>query len=152
MSYQPLSVSPGDEPFAYEELMMLMPKNWNWDDDKTSWPVFWLRHLAQYAHREAKYFRYGDTFANGPECASLAPGVEACAWLFLPPILLGKSARELRVDERHVGRLVAIVPIYRDELRHVVERNGLRDLLKRFEREGITELYDPRRASVLRSD
>lgn len=150
MSYDPLRVKPGDEAFRYQELMMLMPKSWRWDDKKASWPVFWLRHLAKYAHQEKTYFTYGHSFGNGPECAPLAPGVEACSWLFLPPIQLEESARDLPVDGKHVGRLIAIVPIYRDEYRHIIERDGLNDVLDGFEREGVSELYDPKRRSVLR--
>jgi hypothetical protein len=150
MSHAPLSVRRGDEPFRHQELMMLMPKSWRRDYKKNRWPLFWLRHLAQYAHLEKTYFAYGHSFGNGPECAPLAPGVAACAWLFLPPIRLDERARELRVDEKHVGRLVAIVPIYRDEHRHIVEQNGLGDVLDGFERDGVSELFDPKRKSALK--
>ncbi len=150
MSYRPLMVQPGDEPFKYQELMMLMPKSWHWGDEKVSWPIFWLRYLAQYAHRENTYFAYGHSFGNGPDCAPLAASVETCAWLFLPPIQFEESARELRIDEQHVGRLVAIVPIYHDEYRHIVDRDGLRDVLDGFEEAGVSELYDPERRSVLK--
>jgi hypothetical protein len=154
VSYEPLSVKPGDEPFRYLELMMLMPKSWRLDKDEVSWPIYWLRHLGKYVHQEKTYFAYGHTFGNGPELAPLAPGLETCAWIFLPPIRLDNAAQELPVDQEHVGRWIAIVPIFADEYRYIVrpgtQRSGLNDVLDGFERHGVSELYDPNRQSVLK--
>jgi hypothetical protein len=149
MSYSPLKVRRGDEEFRFQELMILMPRSWRRSDKKTTWPLFWLRHLAQYAHREKTYYAYGHSFGNGPNCDPLAPGVEMCGWLFLPPIELEEKAKVLPIDEKHQGRLIALVPVYRDEYRHIVDENGLNDVLDGFERDGVSELYNPKRKSVL---
>jgi hypothetical protein len=147
MSQRPMTVPDGMAPLSRAELTMCLPPDWRLDAEGMRWPVDELRGLARLPHERATWLGVGHTVnGRGP----LAPDTGLCAWLLHPSLLL--STQWTWMDRPNGARTLwlAAVPIYREEL-ELARAAGSEALLARFDRHGVTDLFDLHRPNVATS-
>jgi hypothetical protein len=151
MSDVPMTVPKGAEELRYAELMICLPPNWPIagalvELDKTSWPLFWLKLLAQAPHEHQTFFAPGHTIPNGDPPEPLGPGTKMSCWFIREPLTVDKEFRVLKTKRKRIN-FHAIVPIYETEMRLKLDQNSAA-LEKLLVAKGVTELLDPKRQRV----
>lgn len=107
------------------------------------WPVELLRYLAKYPHRTGSWLWAAHSMRLG-----LPPFAGA---MLLPHVRLPQQEfGSIEIPGQPPIQLLAIVPLYEEELKMTMER-GLQRLLDRFDARGINELVDGSRRNVAHS-
>lgn len=145
LSARPMNVPDGMGDYAYAELFIQLPADWeytNFNDKSRSWPVRWLRKMAQYPHVNKTWLGAPITIvANEDPPQPLAPG------LAFTCLLLVAEASFQRSDGKQV-RLYRMLPIHSDE-RMLEIHQGAAALMDAFDRCKVSFVVDINRPSVV---
>jgi hypothetical protein len=147
--------------YRFAELMICLAPEWplspkdqeadnpdGEDDDRYSWPLFWLRTLARAPHEHGIWIGENHTIPNGDPPEPLGDGTELCCVMFRSPLTTPRDFATLALPKKTI-RFLALVPIYRDEMQLALETEmGHEDLAARLDATGVTELLNPGRPSV----
>jgi hypothetical protein len=150
MSQRAMTVPTGAEEFAYSELFLLLPPEW---DVSFAWPVRLLRELARYPHERGTWLGCGHTIQNGREGTSAAPyedGVRFCATLLTHPVTLGEELAERRLPGRSI-HFYQLIPLYLEEIRFALQ-HGTGALLARFAQYQMSDVVNQGRRNTCRID
>lgn len=142
MSDRPMAVPHGANALA--ELMMCVPEDWPLDDMQSddAWPVHLLKYLAAFPHEHDTWLGPWHAMPNGDPAQPYAANTSFAGMVITPMLNVRPEAREIDGEVA----LLAVVPLYPDEVRLKVEQ-GTDALIEAFDRAGISELLAPGRAS-----
>ena len=146
MSQRAMTVPAGAEDFAYGELFLLLPPEW---DVSAAWPIRLLRELARYPHERDTWLGCGHTIQNGQD-GPYGDGVRFCATLLTHPVTLEAELAERRLPGRSI-HFYQLIPLYLEEIRFAL-RHGTEALLARFAQYQMSDVVDPGRRNTCRFD
>ncbi len=141
-----MKVPAGKEDFAYAELFIELPGNWDYRKltvKQWNWPILWLRKMAQYPHNN-------DTWLGGPITIIAnndPPKPLATNAPFTCNLLLAEKSFE-RTDGVTI-RLYRVLPIYTEE-RDLERREGAPALMRALDRNSVPFVVDLNRPSVVK--
>jgi len=164
MSQRAMTVPAGAENFAYGELFLSLPPEW---DVSVAWPIRLLRELARYPHERDTWLGCGHTIQNGQngqhgqhgqngqngqngQDGPYGDGVRFCATLLTHPVTLGAELAERRLPGRSI-HFYQLIPLYLEEIRFAL-RHGTGALLARFAQYQMSDVVDPGRQNTCRFD
>jgi hypothetical protein len=138
---------------THAELMLALPADWDLSPSavadrsrRWSWPVELLHSLAKTTHLYGAWLWHSHTVPNGAPLTSYAPSTNLSVSLIAQPTLL--DIPPVRVSDGRNVEILAVLPVYADEYRFLMER-GPQALLDELDRAHVTEILDPRRDSVV---
>lgn len=149
MSDKEMTAPKGWEDYRYIELLIHLPINWplsieELEKSKNSWPIDWLRMLADYPFENNRLLCSEDIISNGDPVERFSSETELSCFLVLEEpsefgILKTNSGKTIRFYELH--------PLYIEE-RDFFLSEGLEALLHRFEIYNVDRVIDPKRLNV----
>jgi hypothetical protein len=143
---------------AQLELTVTLPADWplegllrtdgeeSSEDENWYWPIRLLKFLARFPHKFETWLGSGHTTTNGDPPVPFAPDTKLCGALVAPSILSPKEFGLLELDDVTI-EFLSVIPLYREEI-DLKKRFGADVLLKKLEKNQITELIDPQRKNV----
>ncbi|QGJ71957.1 Ankyrin repeat-containing protein [Planctomycetales bacterium 10988] len=145
LSSQAMNTPPGEEDYAYAELFIQLPSDWQLEktnDIHWSWPLDWLFQIAQYPHENDTWLGGALTIiANDEPPQKLAPKIPfTCLMLFAEKSFV-------RSDQKQV-QLYRVVPLYTEE-RDLELKEGIPALMRAFDRKNVPFVVDLHRPSVV---
>jgi hypothetical protein len=155
MSEKSMIVPDGVNDPRYAELMIALPRGWklsqaDFKDERNYWPVRWLKLLTRLPHRYATWLAWGHTVPNGEPPEPFAKGTDLCCLLVTPPLLVDPSVAVVELEDKRV-HFYSLIPLYKEELMVKLDQ-GLERLEEMLQAANVTELLDPQRKSVCRTD
>lgn len=107
-----------------------------------------MKGLARYPHENKTWMYEGHSahWLNPP--APIASNTNMTSVVLLRPRLISEENQYVHVGKNKQIRLWGVYPAYHEEV-DLKERQGSGKLDELFDRNGITELLDPRRPSVV---
>jgi len=152
MSDKPMNAPEGAEEFRYSELMISLPSDWNmnqedWKQEEHFWPIRWLKMLARFPHEYETWLWEYHSMPNQDPPQPFASNTEMCGMLIVPPLLVDDEFQILELEDRNIF-FHALLPIYSDEL-DLKLKEGVEALFDGFDRDGVCELLNPKRPSIL---
>jgi hypothetical protein len=154
MSERPMPVPDGTSDGRYAELAICLPPDWPvsseaFQKEENWWPFRLLKELARYPHVEKTWLYAGHSMCWYDPSKPFAPNTRMTSVMLLRPKLFAPQAHIIHLGEDKHALLCAVFPLYDEEL-ELKLRDGSERLERLFEKNGITELLDPRRPSVVR--
>lgn len=125
------------------ELLMYLPANWNLsdlEDLNNYWPIAWIRKVASYE----KMVYPEDTFSNEETYESLAPNTQLSGFIVLDEL---NDYGKLELQNGEIISFLVLIPLYKEEI-ELKKKEGTIELLKRFQKKGITLVLDLERPNV----
>ncbi|MGZ3159870.1 MAG: suppressor of fused domain protein, partial [Burkholderiaceae bacterium] len=152
MSDLPMTVPAGSGAPEYVELMLTLPADWKLDqksfeDENWFWPVSQLKYLARFPHKFQTWLGWGHTVPNGDPAEPYSPTTKLCGAIVLPSVTVPDAFHTLRIDDKKEITFYAVVPLFKDEM-NLKLRSGTDELLKRFGKKGISDIFSPTRSNV----
>lgn len=153
MSDRAMKVREGCEDFKFSELMISLPPDWpmtqaSWEDEANYWPIHMLKFLARFPHVYETWLWSMHTIPNGDPPAPFAPNTQMTGVILLPPVMLPPSFWELVISPEKTIHFHALIPLHSDEM-DLKLKSGAEALFEGFKKYSVTEILDPRRASVV---
>jgi hypothetical protein len=152
MSELPMAVPDGHDISPYAELMLCLPADWPLDevtwraDDPNGWPVRVLKEVARLPHEYGTWIGEWHSVPNGDPMQPYASGTPFAGVVVTPMLRVPAEARTIGVPGGGRIALLALVPLYPEEMAVKLER-GTDALIDILDRGGVTELLDPGRPS-----
>ena len=152
MSAWPMELPKGVGRPRFAELCVRLPMDWpitqaDFEDESAYWPIRMLKHLARRPHEHNTWLDFGHTIPNGDPPLPYAEDAQFCCALLLPPFMLPEPDWEVGDAERTKIRLMAVMPLYKEEMELRLNA-GTDALLDRFEAAGIDLDIDISRPNV----
>ena len=154
MSARPMTVPEGGEAFQFAELVLRLPSDWPltlaaFENPQHYWPIEWLKRIARYPHDNDTWLGGPHTIiANGEPPEPFAPNTKmSCLMLLANPSKFGRWTRP--TDGAEVV-FYDLFGLYTEE-RDLELREGLPELLNRFQSRFISKVLDPQRPNVATS-
>jgi hypothetical protein len=151
MSDLPMTVPEGLEEFRRAELMIALPADWPltqeaFADEANYWPVRWLKQLGRLPHEYQTWLGWGHTVPNGDPAEPIAD-TNFTGVVLLPPFWLPAEFFQLKTAGGETISFYAMTPLYQEEM-DLKLRDGLDELVERFEQREIDSVVDVRRPNV----
>lgn len=150
MSDRPMRTGPESTAPRLIELMMTLPRTWQFEDPRTDgtgyWPVRLLAQLARHPEEHATWLGWGHTVPNGEPPAPYAPGTALCGIILAPSLLVPKEFYALQAGSRNI-EFYAAIPLYQEELQ-LAAREGMQHLLSSLIDHGLNDIVEPRRRNI----
>lgn len=151
MSDRPMAVPAELDAPRHLELMMTLPKDWQFDDmsardDRWRWPVSQLQRLARVPFESGSWLQWGHAVPNGDPPQAFAPETRLCGVIIAPSLLVPIDFYELRAGQQSITFYSAI-PLYKEEI-DLQREHGMAVLLGKLLDQGIRDLIDTRRKNV----
>jgi Suppressor of fused protein (SUFU) len=139
--------------FRFSELLISLPPDWpmnqeSWNDEANYWPIRMLKFLARFPHEYQTWLWALHTIPNGNPPEPFACNTQMTGVLLLPPITLPEEFQELVIDSQKTIYFHSVVPLHSDEMELKLKK-GAEALFDGFEKQGVSELLNPMRASVV---
>jgi len=133
--------------------MTCLPPDWrltqeDFKNESWYWPIRWLKILARFPHEYDTWLWEGHTIPNGDPPEPFADNTQFCGVMLLPPITAPPEFATLTVGDKTIS-FFSMIPLYPDEMDHKIA-HGIKSLLPRFEKHGVTDIIDVNRRSVCR--
>jgi hypothetical protein len=159
MSAMPMTVPEGAEPFAYGELVLLLPPEWRVDLigvtppaadlERWYWPIRWLKTLARLPHEHQTWLGMGHTVPNGDPPQPFADNTKMCCWMLVPPVMVPEEARAATLSDGRVVNVYCLHGLYVEEVSLKLNQ-GAGALLDAFDAAGVTDVLRPDRPPAVR--
>ncbi|MFO1251389.1 MAG: suppressor of fused domain protein [Inhella sp.] len=152
MSDLPMSVPDEIDAPRYAELMMTLPAVWRLDqasleDEAWYWPVRLIKTLARLPHKYATWLGFGHTVPNGDPAEPYAANTGLCGAIVLPSVTVPAEFHTLDIPGIKQVTFYSVVPLHQKEM-ELKLRLGTDKLLDRFDRKGLNDIVDVKRADV----
>ena len=151
MSARPMTAPDGGEAFQYAELVLRLPHDWPltlaaFENPNHFWPIEWLKRIARYPHDNDTWLGGPHTIiANGEPPEPFAPNTKlSCLMLLANPSEFGRWTRP---DDGAEVVFYDLFGLY-TQVRDLELREGLGELLHRFQSRFISKVLDPHRPNV----
>ena len=140
------------EQSRFAELMICPPADWpitpqSIFDENFYWPIRLLKGIARYPHEEETWLFEGHTIP-GAKPEGFAPSTRLSSVMLTSPKTISEKAQSISYGRDRSIRLWALVPLYDEELSFKLA-SGYEDLRKILDTNGITELLNSTRNSVI---
>ena len=154
MSEKAMPVPEGALDGRYAELTLCLPPEWPlspeaFKDEANYWRVRLLKGVARFPHKNRTWLYAGHSmnWSEPPQAfaANTAMTSVALLWSKLSP----PEAQTIYLGRKKSARLWAVYPLHEAEANFKIS-NGSDALEKLLDAEGVTELLDPGRPSVVR--
>lgn len=135
------------------EVMLALPADWPltqeaFREEANYWPLRLLKQLARLPHEYGTWLGWGHTLPNGhPVAQPYHASAPFTGVMLASPTLYGDEASPFRIGERG-GHLYAAIPLTTTEMDFKLQ-HGADALVERLVGQGVSELIDERRASVV---
>lgn len=146
----PVPEGVGAARYGYAELCLRIPRDWpmepDLEDKAKAWPWIWLRIVAIQAHLEGVWLSGGPTlFPPSDKLEPLWPDSEYAGFLLLPGV---EGFQGFPSRFGMFVHVITAVPVTLSEYQ-LVENEGLKALLQRFEEQDVDLCFSPGRPSVV---
>jgi hypothetical protein len=153
MSERPMDAPEGMPDACFAELMISLPADWPFSKEafqreENWWPIRLLKDVARYPHVQNSWVYWGHSWSSVDPPQPFAPNTKMSSAVLFAPKLVAEEGQTIRIGRKEFARLLAVFPIYQDEL-EVKLGEGIERLIELFGRHGITELLDVKRPSVV---
>jgi hypothetical protein len=153
MSEKAMPVPRGASDGRFAELIICLPAHWPltmeaWQNEGNWWPIRLLKERARYPHEYKTWLYSGHSINWKKPPQAFAPNTRMTSVVVLPPRLISSDAQIVDVTDDKQVRLWGVYPLYEEE-RELKVRDGSDQLEELFSKNGITELLDPSRPSVV---
>lgn len=160
MSDKPMNVPDGlSEPHLYQlaEVLISLPSDWinakdpdldaAFQDQRIYWPIYWLKTFARFPHEYNTWIWYGHSIPNGDPAEPLADNLPFTGFVTGPVSTWPKGANIIDIDNGLIA-VIGLYPVYENEMRLKLDQ-GTDALFDAFEKNNITQKFDPNRKSVV---
>jgi hypothetical protein len=158
MSDKPMTVPEGAEDHKFAELLILLPKSWplkfeNYSvfseeiDEKTYWPIRWLKTIAMFPHSYDTWVGWGHTIPNGDNAEPFAENTRLGCLLLMPSISIPIDFYKFKTQDEKIIEFLCLYPLYKEEMEYKF-KNGTEKLLDRFDKYGIKDIIEPDRPNT----
>lgn len=136
----------------YAELMITLPAEWKTDqksfeDESWYWPIRLIKGLARLPHKYETWLGFGHTVPNGDPAEPYALNTALCGAIVLPSVTAPPGFQTLDIPGVKTVTFYSVVPLYEKEMEFKL-RAGTDKLLDRFDRKGLNDIVDVKRADV----
>jgi hypothetical protein len=150
MSDKPMVKAPLAD-FQFAELVVALPPDWKVDDaaihdENYYWPIRALKYLSRFPHEFDTWIWSGHTISNGDPPSPFGENTRMNCILLSSPILFDSDFRTLEISGSKKIHFLSLIPLYPEETNYKLE-HGIDALYDRFDKNGISELLNPQRAS-----
>lgn len=149
MSDLPMS-TPDDERLPrHVELLITLPADWkltqkDMEDERWYWPIRLVKMLARLPHEHRTWLGWGHTVPAGDPPTPYAENTGFCGAMILPSVTVPEEFHVLSIPHVKTITFYAVVPLYENEM-NLKLRSGTNELLKRFDKHGVSDIVDLRR-------
>jgi len=152
MSDRPMNAPEQVAECQYAELMLCLPPSWPLDDKSLEdgrhyWPIYLLKMLARFPHKFNTWLWWGHTMPNGDPAEPYADNTQLCCALLMSPVRVDEGFESLEIAADKTIHFFSIIPIYQEEMAVKLDK-GAEALLEGFDKHGVNELLDVKRANV----
>jgi len=146
MSDLPMA-TPDDESIPkYVELLITLPGDWklsqsDMEDERWYWPIRLIKSLARLPHQYQTWLGWGHTVPNGDPPAPYAENTKFCGAIVLPSVTVSEEFANLAIAGVKTITFYSVVPLYEAEM-NLKLRSGTDELLKRFDKNSVTDVVD----------
>ena len=142
--------TPKNEFFPFIELCILLPENWNFENDKWKllenyWPIKLLKNIGRYFFENNTWLGYGHAIPLN----ELLAGTNFVATIVLNSGILPKKFQKIEYGE-NIIKLYTVFPLFHEEYEYT-KKNGANKLLDLFMKKNINEIIDIKRMNVCRN-
>lgn len=153
MSDRPMTVPEDSGISPYAEVMLGLPPDWPLTEDglrdpETGWPIQVLKDVARLPHEYGTWIGEWHSMPNGDPAEPYAPGMPFSGVVITPMLHVPPEARVIEVADGPSINLLALVPLYPEELDLKIEQ-GTSALVDLLDRDGVSEVFDPDRRSLI---
>jgi hypothetical protein len=153
VSDKPMTVPEGLEDFRHAELMIVLPKSWQFDeksleDEGFYWPLRWLKMTGRLPHEYSTWLGYGHTIPNGDPPEPIANTKFIGVMLTLPEWLPEEAWQARGRDDRLIT-FYMVVPLYADEMNYKLDE-GAEALEKLLTAAKVGHVLDTARPNVVK--
>jgi hypothetical protein len=154
MSSLPMHPSDEYQAYKYTELFLCLPSTWPMTDsefrkDENYWPFRCLKYLARFPHEYKTWIWKYHTIPNGNPMRSYSPNTKlSCAMLSFPT-KFEKEFYKLRISQNKTIYFHSVLMLYKEEIEYKL-KHGAESLMELFNSNGISELVDIKRNSVVK--
>jgi hypothetical protein len=154
MSDRPMTVPEGVTDAHYAELMICLPPSWKisdeaFKDEANYWPIGLLKLLSRLPHEYGTWLAPGHTIPNADPPEPYAPDTKFCCAMLVNPLTTPPEFDQFEAGTGKVIRFLAVIPLYLEEV-ELKLKQGSDELIKRLEKQGVTEVLKPGRKNVAR--
>jgi hypothetical protein len=148
MSSRAMLVPPEQSEFQYAELMLHLPSTWprlrdaNATDLAALWPIAALRRIAYHPHCAGTWFGDCHTVSTADPPEPLGPNTRLSSAL-----LVADKLKPLKSSTGKTIRFFTVYLLYPEEMA-LVAKQGVGELLRRFQENRVTPLVDVNRPNV----
>lgn len=153
MSDIAMSPPEGYPELRYSELFIRLPPDWNmsqdsWKAEENYWPIRLLKYLSRFPHEYQTWLWALHTIPNGNPPGPFASNTAMCGVILVPPVTIAGGFYELPIDENKTIHFHGVIPLHADEMDWKLKK-GAEALFDGFEKNGVCEILNPSRASVV---
>lgn len=151
MSSLPMNVPEGLEELAYAEIVVLLPETWSledsdFEDENVYWPIRKLKELARFPHQYDTWLGFGHTITNGNPAEKMSENCDFTGSILLMSINLPEDFVSIQTEDKNIF-VYSMIPLYEEEMDYKL-RKGTDKLLKKFYKNGVTEVIDINRINT----
>jgi hypothetical protein len=152
MSDLPMTTPESADLPRYAELMITLPPDWKTDqasfeDESWYWPIRLIKSLARLPHKHRTWLGFGHTVPNGAPAEPYAPNTGLSGAIVLPSVSVPADFHTLDIPGVKTVTFYSVVPLYASEMAFKLS-HGVDKLLDRFDRKGLKDIVDVKRADV----
>lgn len=153
MSDLPMNTPDGLEEYAFAELSICLPQDWNvseedFKDENNYWPIRWLKYLARFPHKYNTWLGYGHTIPNGDPAKPFAENTALNTMVLLPTIVFEESFHQLELPEKTIN-FYSLIPLYEQEVKQKMNK-GIESLFPGFDTYEVTDILTLNRPNTIR--
>ena len=153
MAEKPMTVPEGFEPRRFAELTLSLPQDWPmtkdaWKDERWWWPLRLLKQMARYPHENETWLGFGHSVPGSTSGVPFAANTQMTDIAVLEPRTISEEAATFHDDDRGEVSVWALFPVYPSE-KEFKHRRSAQELQQLFDSDGVTELVQPGRGSVI---
>jgi len=153
LSDRPMSAPEGYEDCRYAELYLCLPESWmlatqSFKNEANYWPVRLLQMLARFPHVFDAWLWIYHTLPNFDPPQPYADSTALCGAMLGPVISLPQEFARVRTSDFGSIYFFSVLPLFKDEMDFKI-KNGGESLLAHLFKQGVVDLVDPARKSVL---
>jgi hypothetical protein len=138
----------------YSELFLCLPANWNinqnaQEDENNYWPFRCLKVLARFPHDYKTWLWDKHTIPNENPIKPFSNNTKLCCSMLSTPKRIDANFYKLRINKDKTIYFHSIIPLYMEEMNYKL-KHGAEGLLKLLNSNGVNELLDINRKSVIK--
>ena len=152
MAERPMTTPAGSQAPQYAELTVALPELWPLRGKalrkrRNTWPIEMLSWCGRIPHEFGTHLYDGHTVTNGSPMYPFGPNTELCGALVMPPQLASDAFCSFTCPDGRKVEVLALIPLHEDEMSFALDRS-VEELIERLDAAGVTDVIDPKRASV----